>query len=137
MPVSKGWLKCRVGGFSLEADWHIEEGEVLVLFGPSGAGKTTTLRAIAGLVRPEEGRVELGGRVVYDSAVHISVPVHRRQVGYLTQQYHLFPHLNVAGNIAYGLPDRRQPEARGKVERLAKMLRLEGLEDRYTWQLSG
>ena len=121
----------------MEADWHIEEGEVLVLFGPSGAGKTTTLRAIAGLVRPEEGRVELGGRVVYDSAVYISVPVHRRQIGYLTQQYHLFPHLNVAGNIAYGLPDRRQPDARGKVERLAKMLRLEGLEDRRTWQLSG
>ena len=137
MPVSKGWLKCRVGGFSLEADWHIEEGEVLVLFGPSGAGKTTTLRAIAGLVRPEEGRVELGGQVVYDSAVYISVPVHRRQIGYLTQQYHLFPHLNVAGNIAYGLPDRRQPDASGKVERLAKMLRLEGLEDRRTWQLSG
>ena len=137
MPVSKGWLKCRVGGFSLEADWHIEEGEVLVLFGPSGAGKTTTLRAIAGLVRPEEGRVELGGRVVYDSATHLSVPVHGRQVGYLTQQYHLFPHLKVVGNIAYGLPKRRQPYARGEVQRLAKMLRLEGLEDRYTWQLSG
>jgi len=57
MPVAEGWVKCRVGGFSLEVDWHIEEGKVLVLFGPSGAGKTTTLRAIAGLVRPEEGRV--------------------------------------------------------------------------------
>lgn len=137
MPVAKGWVKCRVGGFSLEVDWHIEEGQVLVLFGPSGAGKTTTLRAIAGLVRPEEGKVELGGRVVYDSADGISVPVHGRQVGYLTQQYHLFPHLNVSENIAYGLSQRRKPDARSEVERLVRMLRLDGLEDRRTWELSG
>ena len=137
MPVAKGWVKCRVGGFSLEVDWHIEEGQVLVLFGPSGAGKTTTLRAIAGLVRPEEGRVELGGRVVFDSAAGISVPVHGRQVGYLTQQYHLFPHLNVRENIAYGLSQRGQPEARAEVDRLVRMLRLDGLEDRRTWELSG
>lgn len=137
MPIAQGWLKCRVGGFALEADWHIEEGEVLVLFGPSAAGKTTTLRAIAGLVRPEAGRVELGGRVVYDSVANISVPVHARQVGYLTQQHHLFPHLNVSGNIVYGLQNRRQPDARKKIQRLTKMLRLGGLEDRYAWQLSG
>jgi len=137
MPVAKGWVKCRVGGFYLEADWQIEEGQVLVLFGPSGAGKTTTLRAIAGLIRPEEGRVELGGRVVYDSAADISVPVHGRQVGYLTQQYHLFPHLSVTQNIAYGLSKRRQPDARATVQQLVRRLRLDGLEDRRTWQLSG
>ena len=137
MPVAKGWVKCRVGGFSLEVNWHIEEGQVLVLFGPSGAGKTTTLRAIAGLVRPEEGKVELGGRVVYDSAAGISVPVHGRRVGYFTQQYHLFPHLNVSENIAYGLSQRGQPESRAEVDRLVRMLRLEGLEDRRTWELSG
>ena len=137
MPVAEGWVKCRVGGFSLEVDWHIEEGKVLVLFGPSGAGKTTTLRAIAGLVRPEEGRVELGGRVVYDSSAGVSVPVHGRQVGYLTQQYHLFPHLNVRENIAYGLSQRGQPKARSEVDRLSRMLRLDGLEDRRTWELSG
>jgi molybdate transport system ATP-binding protein len=121
----------------LEADWQIEEGQVLVLFGPSGAGKTTTLRAIAGLIRPEEGKVELGGRLVYDSAAGITVPVHGRQVGYLTQQYNLFPHLNVAQNIAYGLSKRRQPDARAAVEQLVRRLRLDGLEDRRTWQLSG
>ena len=121
----------------MEVDWHIEEGKVLVLLGPSGAGKTTTLRAIAGLVRPEEGRVELGGRVVYDSSASVSVPVHGRQVGYLTQQYHLFPHLNVRENIAYGLSQRGQPKARSEVDRLSRMLRLDGLEDRRTWELSG
>ncbi|SVC75877.1 uncharacterized protein METZ01_LOCUS328731, partial [marine metagenome] len=123
MPVAEGWVKCRVGGFPLEVGWRIEEGKVLVLFGPSGAGKTTTLRAIAGLVRPEEGRVELGGRVVYDSSAGVSVPVHGRQVGYLTQQYHLFPHLNVRENIGYGLSQRRQPKARSEVDRLSRMLR--------------
>jgi len=121
----------------LEIDWHVEGGQVLVLFGPSGAGKTTTLRAIAGLVRPEQGRVEIGGRLLYDSATRVWVPAHRRRVGYLTQQYHLFPHLNVAGNIAYGLSKRSGAVASQRVQQLAGMLRLQGLEERRTWQLSG
>ncbi|PKB82395.1 MAG: hypothetical protein BZY88_04485 [SAR202 cluster bacterium Io17-Chloro-G9] len=128
-----------IGGFALEAGWDVEPGEVQVLFGPSGAGKSTALRSIAGLLRPRRGHIEIGGRVVYDAAARVWVPTHRRQTGYVTQQYHLFPHLTVAGNIAYGLPRvaRRGQAGRERVRELVQAVHLEGLEDRRTWELSG
>ena len=135
--MSQGWVNYRRGAFSLDVDWQIEPGHVLVLFGPSGAGKTTALRAIAGLVRPQQGHVEIGGRVVYDSSRGVWAPPHRRRVGLLTQQIHLFPHLNVAENIAYGLPDQERNAARDRVRQLVETLRLDGLESRRTWELSG
>ena len=136
---SRGWVQCLIGGFALETDWEIEPGQVQVLFGPSGAGKTTTLRSIAGLLRPRRGHIEIGGRVVYDSIAGVWLPSHRRRVGYLTQQYHLFPHLTVAGNMAYGLPRavRLGQTGRQRVQELVQALHLEGLEDRRTWELSG
>ena len=135
--MSRGWVHCRVGSFGLEAEWSIQSGEVLVLFGPSGAGKTTTLRAIAGLLQPESGHIEIGDRVVYDSASGVSIPTHRRRVGYLTQRYNLFPHLNVAKNVGYGLRDWSPAAAAKRVEDLIEVLRLDGLEQRKPWELSG
>ena len=132
-----GWVHCRVGSFDLQAEWEVAPGEVLVLFGPSGAGKTTVLRAIAGLLRPLQGRVEVGGRVVYDGEADVWVPAHRRRVAYVTQQYHLFPHLRVDANIAYGLARRDSNESRSLVKDLIKSLQLDGLEQRYPWELSG
>ena len=135
--AAKGWVQCRLGGFQLETAWEIEPGQVLVLFGPSGAGKSTTLRAIAGLLRPVRGHVEVGGRVVYDGDDGVWLPTHRRRLGYLTQQYHLFPHLDVAANIGFGLAQRGSPAGRERVSELCRLFRLEGLEDRYPWELSG
>ena len=135
--MTRGWLACRVGGFELEADWSIEPGEVLVLFGPSGAGKTTMLRAIAGLLRPLAGHIEIGGRVIYDGAGGVWMPTHRRPVGYLTQQYNLFPHLTVGRNIAYGLRGWPKAEAQERVRGLVASLQLEALEERRPWELSG
>ena len=134
---TRGWVHYRVGEFSLETEWEIPPGQVLVIFGPSGSGKTTTLRAIAGLVRPWRGHIEVGGRVVYDGGSRVWVPPHQRRVGYLTQQYHLFPHLTVAENIAYGLPKRAIPTARERVRQLVQAFHLEGLERRRSWELSG
>ncbi len=135
-PAASGWVQCRVGGFSLEADWEIEPGQVLVLFGPSGAGKSTTLRAIAGLLRPVSGHVEIGGRVVYDGG-GVWVPTHERRLGYLTQHYRLFPHLKVAANIGFGLRDRGSPASKERIAELSSLFQLEGLGDRYPWELSG
>jgi len=135
--TASGWVHCQVGDFQLETGWRIKSGEVLVLFGPSGAGKSSTLRAIAGLLRPVVGHVEVGGCVVYDSAGAIWVPTHERRLGYLTQQYRLFPHLTVAANIAFGLRDRDSALAKERVTELSDLFQLAGLDGRYPWELSG
>lgn len=132
-----GWVNCRIGDFTLETDWLIETGEISVLFGASGSGKTTTLRAIAGLIPPIAGYIRIGGRVVYDSRNGTYVPTHRRHIAYLTQQYHLFPHLTAAQNIGYGLANRRTRAGADRVAQLMSIFRLEGLERRRTWELSG
>lgn len=135
--AAKGWVECRVGDFNLQTEWEVQPGQVLVLFGPSGAGKSTTLRAIAGLLRPARGHVEIGGRTVYDSNEGTWLPTHERRLGYLTQQYHLFPHLKVAENISFGLPDRNSASAKERVNELSNLLQLDELEERYPWELSG
>jgi molybdate transport system ATP-binding protein len=135
--AASGWVECRVGNFNLKTEWVVQPGQVLVLFGPSGAGKSTTLRAIAGLLRPVRGHVEIGGRTVYDSDAGTWLPTHERRLGYLTQQYHLFPHLKVSDNIGFGLPDRKSDSAKERVMELSKLLQLDGLEERYPWELSG
>jgi molybdate transport system ATP-binding protein len=131
--AANGWVQCQVGNFRLEADWEIAPGQVLVLFGPSGAGKSTTLRAIAGLLRPVRGHVEIGGRVVYDGGDGVWIPTHKRRLGYLTQQYGLFPHLKVEANIGFGL----QNSGKDRISELSSLFQLDGLEDRYPWELSG
>ena len=108
-----------------------------MLFGPSGAGKSTTLRSIAGLLRPQQGQIQLPGRLVYDSASGVWVPPHLRRVGYLTQEHNLFPHLKVAANIAFGLQERGSPAGKERVSELSGLFQLGGLEDRYPWELSG
>ncbi len=139
--MTRGWIRCQVGDFALETEWEVSPGQVLVLFGPSGSGKTTILRAIAGLVSPIEGHIEVGDQVVYDRDTQSWVPPHRRKVGYVTQQYHLFPHLSVSRNISYGIP---RGNSKGifdndgdRISHLLDAFHLEGLANRRTWELSG
>ena len=134
---ARGWLKHRLGEFSLDVSWEVLPGEILTLFGPSGAGKTTLLRAIAGLIRPQEGHIEIGRRVVFDSAAGGWVPPHHRQVGFLTQDYHLFPHLSVSRNIAYGLSGLTPQSRQARVRELIETFKLAGLEDRTPNEISG
>lgn len=118
---------------------EVRRGEIVALLGPSGSGKTTLLRCIAGLERPDEGRIVLGERVVFDQERRIEVPPERRDLGLVFQSYALWPHRTVFENVAFGLRLRRVPpaEIRARVEEVLSRLGLEGLEGRYPHQLSG
>jgi molybdate transport system ATP-binding protein len=92
----------RGGRFKLQAAFSSEE-EFVVLFGPSGSGKTLTLQSIAGLSTPDSGRIVLDGKILYDSKRQVNIPARHRGIGYLFQDYALFPHLSVSDNIGFGL----------------------------------
>ena len=115
--------------------------ERLVLFGPSGAGKTMTLKAIAGLVRPDAGRIEMAGTTLFDAERGIDTPARQRDCGYLFQEYALFPHLTVRQNIAFGLATGwRNPRRDGggaAVDRWLDALELRPFAARFPDQLSG
>jgi molybdate transport system ATP-binding protein len=114
--------------FGLELDLTVEPG-TLALVGPSGAGKTTTLRAIAGLLRPDRGRIVLGGRPWLDTDVGLDLPPERRRVGLLFQEYALFPHLSVRHNVAFG--------GRHRADELLERFRITGLAGARPATLSG
>jgi thiamine transport system ATP-binding protein len=112
---------------------HLEAGEVVALHGPSGSGKSTLLRVVAGLLRPDAGRVVVGDRDV------TTVPTHRRSVGLMFQDEQLFPHRSVAGNVTFGLQMQRVPRAarRTRASELLALVGLAGFEDRDVTSLSG
>jgi molybdate transport system ATP-binding protein len=110
---------------------------VTVLFGPSGSGKTTVLRCLAGLERPRSGFIRYGDATWFDAARGVCLPPQQRDIGYLFQEYALFPHLTVASNVAYGLEGLPAAERRRKVRELLDLMGLAGLEERYPRQLSG
>ncbi len=128
-------LRKKLKGFEVGVDLRVED-ELLVLFGPSGAGKTMILKMVSGIVAPDEGRVVSGGDVLFDSARGIDVPIRKRKVGYLFQDYALFPHMTVGENIAYGMEGARKGDSK-KVGELISLMRLSGLEKRYPHELSG
>ena len=88
--------------FSLDVAYEIGDSQKhVVLFGPSGSGKSLTLQCLVGLTRPDAGHIRLGERVLYDGAAKVCVPARRRRIGYMFQDYALFPHLSVLQNVAY------------------------------------
>jgi molybdate transport system ATP-binding protein len=125
-------FRLRQGDFTIEIHERIDA-RVTALFGPSGAGKTTILDAIAGLRAPQEGTIALGERILYSSSPRINLPPHLRRVGYVTQDVALFPHLDVRRNVLYG----RRPGQKLELEHVAGMLEVGALLDRPIQQLSG
>ncbi len=117
----------------LDVAFRVEPGELLALVGHSGSGKTTMLRTIAGLWRPDAARVAVDGQVWLDSIAGVNLPPHRRRVGIVFQNYALFPHMTAAQNVAAAMDNADQAEAR----RLLGLVNLHGLDDRKPKQLSG
>ncbi|MBI4593074.1 MAG: ATP-binding cassette domain-containing protein [Candidatus Rokubacteria bacterium] len=126
----------RLPGFTLDVEWRGDE-PVAALFGPSGAGKTLTLQCLAGLMRPDQGRIVVAGRVFFDAAAGVDLPPPARRIGYVFQGYALFPHLTVAGNVAFGLRGLPRAARAARAREVIERLGLSGLEDRYPRELSG
>jgi molybdate transport system ATP-binding protein len=137
-------IKKRLGSgkriFLLDAAFASDQ-DVVVLFGPSGAGKTMTLRAIAGLISPDAGRIVVGERVLFDSSENIKVPARRRDVGYVFQDYALFPHLTVIQNVAFGLQRgwswHLSLQDRLRLEEVLEIFELTAVKDSLPRDLSG
>ena len=124
-------------GFTLRAAFSADHGATAIL-GASGCGKSMTLRCIAGIVRPDRGRIVLDGRVLFDSERHIDLPPQQRGVGLLFQNYALFPNMTVEQNVLCGLKQEKNREARQKrCAEMLRALRLEPLARQYPAQLSG
>jgi molybdate transport system ATP-binding protein len=122
------------GGFRRHVSIR-DDARVIALAGRSGAGKTSVLHAIAGLLTPCEGRIEVDGRCLFDSVAGIDVPVHARHVGYMFQDARLFPHLDVRGNLGYGR--RGQGAATFGFDDVVALLGIGALLERRTTHLSG
>ncbi|NMG11393.1 molybdate ABC transporter permease subunit [Brasilonema sp. UFV-L1] len=130
-------IEKQLSGFSLKVSFSVLE-ESLGLLGGSGAGKSMILRCIAGIETPSSGRIVLNGRVLFDSQQGINLPPRDRHIGFLVQNYALFPHMTVAQNIAFGLPKGLSATAiRQLVETRLIAVQLEGYSQRYPHQLSG
>lgn len=128
----------RLGFFSLDVSFAIERpDEIMALLGPSGCGKSMTLKCIAGIERPDSGRIVLGGRTLFDSSAHVDLPPQQRRVGYLFQSYALFPTMTVEQNVRAGAAGATREERSARAAREIAAMRLEGLEHRKPAQLSG
>ena len=128
-------IEKQLRNFTLQADFSLRD-EVFALLGASGCGKSMTLKCIAGLEKPDKGRIVLNGRVLYDSEAGINLKPQQRKVGYLFQNYALFPNMTVAENIAFVAGGSRAEKQRRTAENLARF-KLEGLAGAYPHELSG
>jgi len=125
-----------LSGFALDVGFDISP-EVLGILGASGSGKSMTLRCIAGLETPSSGKIVVNGKVLFDSAQGINVPSKDRRIGFLFQNYALFPHLSVAQNVAFGLQHLSESEQELRVKEQLISVQMSGLENRYPHELSG
>ena len=133
-------LTDRGRSFTLQARFDSRD-DFIVLFGPSGSGKSLTLQSIAGLVTPEAGTIRVGGRTLFDGNRRVCVPIQQRNVGYLFQDYALFPHLTVAENVGFGLKSWWQPglpaRLRRRVDEMLEVFELTRQADALPRDLSG
>lgn len=130
-------LQHRFDGFTLDLALEAPEGKIVVLFGPSGSGKSLTLGAMAGWYAPEAGRIAVGERVLFDSRAGINMSPQERRVGMVRQDLALFPHLSIEENIGYGLFRATRGERQATVKQFMSLMRLDGMGGRKPAELSG
>jgi molybdate transport system ATP-binding protein len=135
MALSVKLLK-HLRGFSLDVDWRTTNG-ITVLFGYSGAGKSMTMKMLAGLMRPDTGYINLNSKVLFDTENEICLPPQERSLGYVFQDPSLFPHMTAEGNIAFGLPGMDRKIIKERVNETLDKFNIEKLRNRYPGQLSG
>jgi len=128
-------VKHSLPGFRLDINLTVN-GEIVSILGPSGSGKTMTLYCIAGLIRPDEGLIKLNKEVLFSSENKIFIAPRHRKIGFVFQNYALFPHLTVADNIAYGLSGQSVPAINKKVAELLEVINIPALKNRYPAELS-
>jgi molybdate transport system ATP-binding protein len=126
----------KLGEFTLSASFA-SEGRVTGLFGASGAGKTSLINMIAGLLKPDSGVISLDGETLDDTSARLHVPPYRRRIGYVFQDARLFPHMNVRQNLDYGRRMNRLPDDPGQRSRVTELLDIGHLMDRRPGKLSG
>lgn len=134
--VKKSFLKNGKQEFSLDAEFSAGDG-ITVLEGASGAGKTTVLRLIAGILAPDEGFIKLDSETFFDSSNKINLPIQARKVGFVFQDYALFPHLTAAQNVAYGAKIEGKKEKLEKAHELLKLFHIKHLQNRIPAEMSG
>ncbi|MDI9466568.1 MAG: ATP-binding cassette domain-containing protein [Syntrophomonadaceae bacterium] len=135
----KASIQRKLWHFDLNVSFQVEVGQILVLWGPSGAGKTTILECLAGLCTPNSGEIELNGRMLFSSQQKVNLPSRQRGIGYLFQNYALFPHMTVEDNVRFGLKAQRISSRQQKVfyQDLMDSFGVGHLLKRYPSQLSG
>ncbi|MDQ7093744.1 ATP-binding cassette domain-containing protein [Desulfosporosinus sp. PR] len=133
----KANFKKKLPTFELNVDITLDQG-ILALVGHSGAGKTTILQCVAGLQTPSWGEINIGGKVVFSSELGTNVPIRNRRIGYVFQDYALFPHMTVEKNVLYGKPKKGSASDKVlTVLSVLEMLKIDHLRNRYPHQISG
>ena len=122
---------------TVETCWECEEGEVVSLFGPSGSGKSMTLRMIAGLMKPDDGLIQIDEHMVFHRGKKVDVPARERRIGYVPQNYGLFPHMKAQDNILFGMKGKNLQENEEQMMVLLKSVGMEHKRHQYPGKLSG
>lgn len=124
------------GAFNLDVRFVVNNG-ITILFGPSGSGKTTTLRAIAGIIKPDEGKIKVGERSFFDSASGVDMSMQKRRVGYVFQDYALFPHLTAEQNVSYGIKNHTKATRSEAAQNMLALFKVDHIRRRYPANMSG
>ena len=130
-------IKKQLNSFLLSKEWEVNSGEIVTLFGPSGSGKSITLKSIAGLVSPDEGLIQLGAKCLFNSKAKINQKPKARNIGYVPQSYGLFPHMTVLENIAFGIKKKTKDDKKSIAMDMSMKFDIFNITNLYPDEISG